>query len=544
MLEGSDNACPKTFVAPCNFQQIPKFFELLQGCAMPYNYQYDMATSKATVVFKLLFRWRGSVWRAVYVEYFIWLSAYAILSCVYRFALNTEQQGKFEKFAEFCDKRLSYIPMNFMLGFFVTVVVNRWVTQFANLGMIDNIALFTSQLVKGNDDRGKNLRRNIVRYCVASQCLVFRDIHLGVRRRFPTLETMVAAGFLQKHELEKFMECKSRYAKYWLPFNWALHLLNVALEEKRLDGDIPRNAIAQEIRSFRTGLSLIWTYDWVPLPVMYPQLVFMAVHTYFFVCVFSRQFIITPTAANYTVDLYFPIMSSLEFIFYVGWMKVAMELLNPFGEDDDDFDCNFLLDRNLTISLTAVDEAFDDIPDVKPDIFWDDTVSPLYSQETAGRAVNFYVGSANRAELSEDVTEIKMVPHPTNEKFDQYIKKPVRRRRTSIVSVVKTPQCETPASERKRSGSHLLNPLTIFQRKPATTIGMEEAARVNAKPRSSTDVADDHVRTASYLNPTFFIETGELSRTPSPLEPNGTGHLHTRKGGGNCMMPSTKRQPP
>ncbi|EPB66505.1 hypothetical protein ANCCEY_14403 [Ancylostoma ceylanicum] len=30
---------------------------------------------------------------------------------------------KFEKFAEFCDKRLSYIPMNFMLGFFVTVVV-------------------------------------------------------------------------------------------------------------------------------------------------------------------------------------------------------------------------------------------------------------------------------------------------------------------------------------------------------------------------------------------------------------------------------------
>ncbi|PIO57962.1 hypothetical protein TELCIR_20615, partial [Teladorsagia circumcincta] len=31
------------------------------------------------------------------------------------------------------------------------------------------------------------------RYCVASQCLVFRDIHLGVRKRFPTLDTMVAA---------------------------------------------------------------------------------------------------------------------------------------------------------------------------------------------------------------------------------------------------------------------------------------------------------------------------------------------------------------
>ncbi|PIO54687.1 hypothetical protein TELCIR_23943, partial [Teladorsagia circumcincta] len=96
-------------------------------------------------------------------------------------------------------------------------------------------------------------------------------------------------------------------------------------------------------------------------------------------------------------DLYFPIMTSVEFICYVGWMKVAMELLNPFGEDDDDFDCNFLLDRNLTISLTAVDNAFDDIPDISPDMFWHDTVSPLYSQEMAGKHVNFYVGSANRA---------------------------------------------------------------------------------------------------------------------------------------------------
>ncbi|PIO55704.1 hypothetical protein TELCIR_22908, partial [Teladorsagia circumcincta] len=104
---------------------------------MPYNYHYDLATNKAKVIFKLLFRWRGSVWRAVYVEYLIWLSAYTILSCIYRFGFNKDQQGQFENFAAYCDKRLPYIPMNFMLGFFVTVVVNRWVTQFANLGMID-----------------------------------------------------------------------------------------------------------------------------------------------------------------------------------------------------------------------------------------------------------------------------------------------------------------------------------------------------------------------------------------------------------------------
>lgn len=47
------------------------------------------------------------------------------------------------------------------------------------------------------------------------------------------------------HELEKFNSIKSRYQKYWVSFNWALELLNVAKTEKSIDGDNARNAIAQ-----------------------------------------------------------------------------------------------------------------------------------------------------------------------------------------------------------------------------------------------------------------------------------------------------------
>ena len=48
-------------------------------------------------------------------------------------------------------------------------------------------------------------------------------------------------------------------------------------------------------------------------------------------------------------DYYFPIFTSLQFLFYVGWLKVAEALLNPFGEDDEDFDTNFMIDRNLQV---------------------------------------------------------------------------------------------------------------------------------------------------------------------------------------------------
>ena len=50
------------------------------------------------------------------------------------------------------------------------------------------------------------------------------------------------------------------------------------------------------------------------------------------------------------IDLYIPIFTVLQFFFYMGLLKVAEQLINPFGDDDEDFELNWLIDRHVKVN--------------------------------------------------------------------------------------------------------------------------------------------------------------------------------------------------
>ncbi|EGT33561.1 hypothetical protein CAEBREN_08664 [Caenorhabditis brenneri] len=378
---------------------------------MTVSYNQSVATSRPWTFIALIFRWRGSVWKAIWIQYSVWLGLYFLMSGIYRFVLQDYQRRIFVKLVDYTSARLSYVPLDWMLGFFIAGVLRRFWYLYDIIGFIDNIACSTATYIRGDSDRAKQYRRNIIRYCELTQVLIFRDLSMKARKRFPTLDTVAAAGFMMPHEKANFDQIQYNYNKYFLPFNWAWALVYNARKEGLIEGDYYVTVISEDIKKFRTGLAWVCNYDWVPLPIIYPTIVCLAVHMYFFVCIMARQYVDGSENDPNMIDLVFPFMTSIQFVFYMGWLKVGEGLLNPWGEDDDDFETNMLIDRNLAMGLKIVDEGYDKTPRLEKDAFWDDTWVPLYSEASAHeKRYHQRQGSLAHIKLSRSVSQVRMVP--------------------------------------------------------------------------------------------------------------------------------------
>lgn len=130
---------------------------------------------------------------------------------------------------------------------------------------------------------------------------------------------------------------------------WASNIVTRARHEGLLRDDISMKALLDEINTFRSKLGSLLDYDWISMPLVYTQVVTLAVYSYFLTTLFGKQYI--EKEDNEGLDLYFPILPVLEFFFYMGWLKVAEVLINPFGEDDDDFEVVWMIDRNIQVVI-------------------------------------------------------------------------------------------------------------------------------------------------------------------------------------------------
>ncbi|XP_048005389.1 bestrophin-2-like isoform X2 [Leguminivora glycinivorella] len=284
---------------------------------------------------RILCKWRGSVYKLVWRELLAYLTLYYTINLLYRFALTEPQQRIFEKVRQYFGAQSESIPMSFVLGFYVSLIVKRWWEQYKLLPWPDTLALFISAGIPGADETGRLMRRNIVRYAILAYVITLQRVSLRVKRRFPTWQHVVDSGLMLESERKVFekMDGKSPMSKYWMPLVWATNIINRARKEGLITSDHIVQTLLVELSDIRRRLGALIGYDTVCVPLVYTQ-----------------------------------------FCFYVGWLKVAEVLINPFGEDDDDIELNWLIDRHIKAAYMIVDEMHEEHPELLKDQYWEEVV--------------------------------------------------------------------------------------------------------------------------------------------------------------------------
>lgn len=327
----------------------------------------DMMASQGNFgsFWRLLARWRGSVYKMVWQDMLVYTILFLILSLTYRLALNDAQKTSFEMVVMHCARFRNVIPVSFVLGFFVSLVVSRWWGMYQSLPWPDTTSIVVSSLIPGQDAESCAIRGTILRYVNLSIALTFCTVSPAVKKKFKGLNGLVAAGYLTEDEMIviETLDTRTKEHKTWVPIMWACKLVDKARKANLISSDTHQKTVIGEILIVRSKCGELIGWNTYNIPLVYTQVVTIAVYTFFVFSIIGEQFL--DPSKKYEdrgIDIYVPVFSFLQLFFYIGWLKVAEALLNPFGEDDHDFEFIPMLRRHREMSALLCNPSPSDLP--------------------------------------------------------------------------------------------------------------------------------------------------------------------------------------
>ncbi|XP_050420092.1 bestrophin-4-like isoform X2 [Adelges cooleyi] len=354
------------------------------------------------------------------------------LSSTCRCCLN-DKKIVFEKMVRYCDAFITQLPLSFILGFYVTYVAKRWWKQYLAIPWPDKAMHTVSLYIDGNDDHGRMIRRSLMRYLILTLIMVLRSISSSVKKRFPTLEHVVDSGFMTADELQIFQSLPNiEFNTYWIPCTWFTHVLKEAKKANRIDDPQGMKLIMEEFNEFRSKCGLLWSYDWISIPLAYTQVVTIATYSFFIAAIVGRQYVQGSSKQLQTeYDVYVPVFTIVQFLFFMGLLKVAEQLINPFGDDEEDFELNWLIDRHTKVSFLAVDFLTRITPPLVKDVYFNEFDLTLpYTSASAHYKKKTHRGSVHDMSVPE-AQQMMFLPEILEEDKDP---DQVRSRKTSMCS--------------------------------------------------------------------------------------------------------------
>jgi len=226
--------------------------------------------------------------------------------------------------------------------------------------------------------------------------------------------------------------------------------------------------------------------------------------------VLGRQFLDPKQGyPGHDVDMYVPVFTILQFFFYMGWLKVAEQMINPFGEDDDDFDMNWIIDRNLQVSLLTVDNMYGQYPSMERDMYWDEYPPEClpYTKSAIGSITKPFEGSCANVNVSDEgmqiVTPMETIEEDNAVQYDG-IENPQYESNTQHL-VVEPPAPGT--SRTPRPGHRLLTDLYTQLSQSRLTLGQLSQSRMTLGSQYNLEKAIPPATTAPKNHNVSYLES-------------------------------------
>ncbi|KHJ88815.1 bestrophin-3 domain protein [Oesophagostomum dentatum] len=475
----------------------------------------------------LMLRWRGSLWKAVLKDLIAFYIGYYIILAIQWYVLDEKQKEYFTGWIHWCEIGSQYIPLSFLLGFFVSVIVARWWEQFNWISWPDKMMMMVSACLPGKENLA--IRQAIARWSSLQAAIAWSGISVRTLKRFPTERHMVEAKLMTEEEYDMYMSLEAPHGKWFVPIMWIVNLLKKQYALKKIDSiqmdmllkqvyswrdgfamlfvydwvkiplvytqvvaiatygyfficligrqpkldqksmetvsgikffsgctefvpimwivnllkkqyalkkidSIQMDMLLKQVYSWRDGFAMLFVYDWVKIPLVYTQVVAIATYGYFFICLIGRQPKLDQKSMETEITILFPIFTTFQMLFYLGWLKVGQFLMNPFGEDDDDFELNYVLDRNTYIAHMMATEIADQCPDLEGP-----PMEKLIPHTRASFKIQDVIPKSHLASFKLTENEMKLVKQEDIEECERLIeqeKKGHRRRLGLLVRAI------------------------------------------------------------------------------------------------------------
>ncbi|KAM3185947.1 hypothetical protein ACTXT7_005345 [Hymenolepis weldensis] len=272
----------------------------------------------------------------------------------------------FEHYCLYCASYGRLIPVGLVLGFFVDVVVKRWWGQFQEIPWPDEAAMMLSAYVLDDSPSTKQKMKTFMRYINLANIITLRFFCSRIKKRYPFDQILIADGMMTPNELKGLQNStpKRRATFYAAPLYWAGYLLLDMRASGLIMSDRAVELLYKNIAVIRAKGAKLVVYNMIiNVPLGFTQVATMTIYVYVIASTFSWQFLdVTQRYNNRLVDFYIPIFGMLQLIFFLGWINVAEALINPFGEDPDDFAMDKYNERDIQISNFIIDKLHSKAP--------------------------------------------------------------------------------------------------------------------------------------------------------------------------------------